>query len=77
VVPVLLPVLIHLQPVLILQLWVVMTLAVVTIWESAETQAKVVRGKYVRIGRGCEIDRVEYSEDLTIDGGTVKEQTRV
>lgn len=45
--------------------------------ELEETQAKVVRGKYVRIGRGCEIDRVEYSEDLTIDGGTVKEQTRV
>ena len=45
--------------------------------ELEYTQAKVVRGKYVRIGAGCEIDRVEYSGDLTVEGGVVREQVRV
>ena len=45
--------------------------------ELLATRAEVVRGKYVRIGKGCEIGRVEYSEDLEIDGGTVREQVRV
>lgn len=45
--------------------------------ELEYTQAKVVRGKYVRIGAGCEIDRVEYSGDLSVEGGVVREQVRV
>lgn len=45
--------------------------------ELENTQAKVVRGKNVRIGRGCEIGRVEYSGELIIDGGIVREQVRV
>ena len=37
----------------------------------------VVRGRFVRVGAGCVIDRVEYSEDLTVeDGGIVKEPVR-
>lgn len=31
------------------------------------TQAKLVRGKKVRIGPGCRIDRVEYEESLEVD----------
>lgn len=45
--------------------------------ELLATKAEVVRGKNVRIGKGCEIGRVEYSENLEIDGGTVGEQVRV
>lgn len=42
------------------------------------TEAEVVRGKNVTIGRRCEIGRVEYSETLEIvDGGKVGEQVRV
>ena len=42
--------------------------------ELLDTQAAVVRGRFVRVGAGCVIDRVEYSEDLTVeDGGVVKE----
>ncbi len=45
--------------------------------ELEATQAKVVRGKTVRIGRDCEIDRVEYSENLIVDGGTVRERVKI
>ena len=42
--------------------------------ELLDTHAAVVRGRFVRVGAGCMIDRVEYSEDLTVeDGGVVKE----
>ncbi len=45
--------------------------------ELLDTQAAVVRGRFVRVGAGCVIDRVEYSEDLTVeDGGIVKEPVR-
>lgn len=45
--------------------------------ELEATQATVVRGKVVRIGKDCEIDRVEYSGELILDGGIVREQVRV
>lgn len=45
--------------------------------ELEATQAKVVRGKVVRVGKDCEIDRVEYSGELILDGGIVREQVRV
>lgn len=45
--------------------------------ELEATQAAVVRGKVVRIGKDCEIDRVEYSDELILDGGSVREQVRV
>lgn len=45
--------------------------------ELESTQAEVVRGKNVRIGRDCEIGRVEFSGELTVDGGTVGEQVRI
>lgn len=42
------------------------------------TRARVVRGKKVQIGEGCEIESVEYSESLEIaPGAQVKEQKRV
>ena len=45
--------------------------------ELLDTQAAVVRGRFVCVGAGCVIDRVEYSEDLTVeDGGIVKEPVR-
>mgnify|MGYP000109659965 CR=1 FL=1 len=45
--------------------------------ELLDTQAAVVRGRFVRVGAGCVIDRVEYSEGLTVeDGGIVKEPVR-
>lgn len=44
--------------------------------ELESTVAEVVRGRYVRIGTDCKIDRVEYTEDLTIEGGTVGEQVK-
>ena len=43
-------------------------------FERKAVLAAVVRGRFVRVGAGCVIDRVEYSEDLTVeDGGIVKE----
>lgn len=45
--------------------------------ELEATQAKTVRGKTVRIGRDCEIECVEYSEELVVDGGVVRKQVRV
>ena len=45
--------------------------------ELLDTQAAVVRGRFVCVGAGCVIDRVEYSEDLKVeDGGIVKEPVR-
>ena len=41
------------------------------------TKAEVVRGRFVRIGPGCEIARVEYTGDLTVEGGAVQEQVKV
>ena len=37
------------------------------------TEADVVRGRRVRIGEGCSIGRVEYSESLDAWDGTVGE----
>lgn len=42
------------------------------------TKARVVRGKKIQIGEGCEIESVEYSDSLEIaPGAQVKEQKRV
>ncbi|GBC75956.1 hypothetical protein HRbin07_00148 [bacterium HR07] len=42
------------------------------------TKARVVRGKKVQIGEGCEIESVEYSESFEVaPGARVKEQRRV
>lgn len=41
------------------------------------TRAQVVRGTNVRIGKGCNIDRVEYSEHLDAEDGTVGEAVKV
>ncbi len=41
------------------------------------TRARVVRGKKIQIGEGCEIETVEYSESLEVSpGATVKHQTK-
>lgn len=46
--------------------------------ELEYTEAEVVRGKNVTIGKKCRIGRVEYSETLDIrDGGEVEEQVKV
>lgn len=45
--------------------------------ELEYTKAQVVRGRYVRIGAGCEIGRVEYSEDLTVEGGKVAQEVKL
>ena len=46
--------------------------------ELEYTEAEVVRGKNVTIGKKCRIGRVEYSETLDIrDGGEVEEQGKV
>lgn len=45
--------------------------------ELESTWAKVVRGKTVRIGKDCEIERVEYTDELINDGGVVREQVRI
>ena len=46
--------------------------------ELEYTEAEVVRGKNVTIGKKCKIGRVEYSESLDIrDGGEVEEQVKV
>lgn len=44
--------------------------------ELESTAADVVRGRSVRIGKGCRIGRVEYSEKLTAEPGTVGEAVR-
>ncbi len=42
------------------------------------TKARVVRGKKIQIGEGCEIESVEYSESLEVaPGAQVKEQRKV
>lgn len=41
------------------------------------TKAKVVRGKQVVIGPGCEIDRVEYTESCQAEAGTVAESIKL
>lgn len=42
------------------------------------TKARVVRGKKIQIGEGCEIESVEYSESLEVaPGASVKEQKKV
>ncbi len=42
------------------------------------TKARVVRGKKIQIGEGCEIESVEYSESLEVaPGAQVKEQKKV
>ncbi len=42
------------------------------------TRARVVRGKKIQIGEGCEIETVEYSESVEIaPGAGVKHQTKV
>lgn len=42
------------------------------------TRARVVRGKKIQIGEGCQIESVEYSESLEIaPGAQVREQKRV
>ncbi len=42
------------------------------------TTSKVVRGKNVRIGPGCAINRVEYSESIEVDSAsTVGEQVKI
>ena len=42
------------------------------------TEADAVRGKNVKIGPGCEISRVEYSESIEIDkNATVKEELKI
>lgn len=45
--------------------------------ELEYTKAATVRGRTVRIGAGCEIGRVEYSETISVDGGTVGEQVKL
>ena len=44
-----------------------------TVVKLEYTQADVVRGRRVRIGEGCSIGRVEYSESLDALPGTVGE----
>lgn len=42
------------------------------------TQAKIVRGNKITIGRDCRIDRVEYKDSLNIqDNAAVKEQVKL
>lgn len=45
--------------------------------ELEYTRAHVVRGTQVRLGKGCKIDRVEYSESLDAEEGTVEEAVKV
>jgi hypothetical protein len=41
------------------------------------SQVKLVRGHNVTIGKGCRIDKVEYTGSLNIiDNGVVKEEVR-
>lgn len=42
------------------------------------TKCKIVRGNNITIGKGCEIDLVEYKTDLKLEGdGKVKEQKKI
>lgn len=41
------------------------------------TKAEIVRGKTVRIGKDCEIGRVEYTGSFTADDGTVAEAVKI
>ncbi|HIC96284.1 TPA: hypothetical protein EYP12_06635 [Candidatus Bipolaricaulota bacterium] len=42
------------------------------------TRARTVRGKKIEIGEGCEIERVEYSEELRVSpGAEVKERVKL
>jgi hypothetical protein len=42
------------------------------------TKAKVVRGKKVIIGKDCEIDLVEYRDEIKIsEGAKIKEQRKI
>lgn len=42
------------------------------------TKAKIVRGRNVKIGEGCEIERVEYSGSIEIaDGAVVNNQVKI
>ncbi len=44
----------------------------------SSTKAKVVRGKDVVIGSGCEIDLIEYTDSLQVDRGSiVKEKKKI
>lgn len=45
--------------------------------ELEGTKAEVVRGRFVRIGKDCEIGRVEYTEDLAMEGGVVQMQAKL
>ena len=45
--------------------------------ELEYTKAATVRARTVRIGAGCEIGRVEYSETISVEGGTVGEQVKL
>ena len=45
--------------------------------ELEYTKAATVRGRTVRIGAGCEIGRVEYSETISVEGGAVGEQVKL
>ena len=44
--------------------------------ELEYVEAEIVRGKYVRIGRGCRIGTVEYGENLEAEPGTVRQSTQ-
>ena len=44
--------------------------------ELEYVEAEIVRGKYVRIGHGCRIGTVEYSENLEAEPGTVGRSTQ-
>lgn len=44
--------------------------------ELEYVEAEIVRGKYVRIGRGCRIGTVEYGENLEAEPGTVARSTQ-
>lgn len=44
--------------------------------ELEYVEAEIVRGRNVRIGKGCRIGRVEYSAALTAEPGTVGEQVQ-
>lgn len=45
--------------------------------ELEATKAEIVRGRDVKIGKGCMIDLVEYTGTLTAEAGTVKRSVKV
>ena len=46
--------------------------------QLVHTRANLVKGTDVRIGAGCEIVKLEYAGDLTIEeGATVRQQVKV